>query len=61
MIMVGILILGGLVAVSYGVLKIFAGGMSDAPQLGDEAAKSGCIFASCGAVAVVVGLLFAIL
>jgi hypothetical protein len=59
--MLGIVILGGLAAIGYGMLKVFAGGMSDAADLGEQYAKSGCIIASCGAAVAVVAIVLAIL
>jgi hypothetical protein len=46
---VGTIAMGiGLVAFAYGALSVFAGGMSDAPAVGDAAARSGCITLASG-------------
>lgn len=52
-----ILLFAGLAAVAVGALISFAGMMSDAPQLGDDYGKRGCIVIVGGVLAIVVGTL----
>jgi hypothetical protein len=59
--MLGILVLGGLAAMAYGMLKAFAGSMSDAPELGEKYGKSGCIIALCGLSLTVVSIVLMVI
>jgi hypothetical protein len=48
----------GLAIAAFGVLEIFAGGMSDAPAEGDAAGKNGCVLLICGALIFVACILW---
>lgn len=43
----------GLCIAAFGVLMLLAGGMSDAPDIGDATGKNGCICIICGALVMV--------
>jgi hypothetical protein len=46
----------GILLLLVGALALFAGGMSDAPEAGDESSKTGCIIGAAGIVLVVIAL-----
>lgn len=46
----GVFALAGLLSVAAGALAVFAGGMSDAPEVGNSTAHAGCIFMAIGGV-----------
>ena len=48
-----LLLLAGIIAIPAGLFISFAGSMSDAPALGDEYGRNGCIIAGVGLVALV--------
>jgi len=43
-------LIGGFVALAFGALAVFAGGMSDAPSAGNDATNLGCAFLIAGAL-----------
>jgi hypothetical protein len=51
--LLGLLAIGGFGAVGFGLLMVFAGGMSDAQEVGAEAGRQGCRVALFGIVALV--------
>lgn len=51
--LLGIGVVIGLGTLAFGFLRFIAGGMSDAPQLGDDEGKKGCATAIVGLVIVV--------
>lgn len=48
--LLGIGSLVGFLALSFGALALFAGGMSDSPSAGDDASRTGCIALIGGAI-----------
>lgn len=48
--LLGIGMLVGFLALAFGALALFAGGMSDSPSAGDDASRTGCIALVVGAV-----------
>lgn len=57
----GILLVAGLVSIAWGSLQAYAGGMSDAPELGDHETTSGCIWAGIGLAATIASILIMVL
>jgi hypothetical protein len=47
----------GLSSAAFGLLMIFAGGMSDAPGLGDTYARNGCVLSVVGAALVAISVI----
>ena len=48
--------LAGLLCLGFGALAVFAGGMSDAPQAGDDASRTGCIVLGIGAALIALSI-----
>lgn len=49
-------IVAGVIGIGVGALAIFAGGMSDAPEAGNAASRTGCFIVAAGFALVALGI-----